>query len=242
MLRTVQASLFADLGRTDAAVAEIKKALEEKKDRETYLTLAQVYEKGKRYQEMARAIDDAEQLSQSKDEKETIYFLRGAMYEKLKQYDKAEQEFRRVLAANPDNSSAMNYLGYMLADRNERLPEALQLIQGALDREPGNGAYLDSLGWVYFRMGKFEEAEQNLKMALEKISKDPTIHDHLGDVYAKQGKLKEAVGQWEMSLKAYETASASDSEPSDVAKVQKKLEGARVRLAKENSAGVTAKP
>ena len=63
----------------------------------------------------------------------------------------------------------MNYLGYMLADRNERLPEALQLIQGALDREPGNGAYLDSLGWVYFRMGKFEEAEQNLKMALEKI-------------------------------------------------------------------------
>ena len=101
MLRTVQASLFADLGRTDAAVAEIKKALEEKKDRETYLTLAQVYEKGKRYQEMARAIDDAEQLSQSKDEKETVYFLRGAMYEKLKQYDKAEQEFRRVLAANP---------------------------------------------------------------------------------------------------------------------------------------------
>lgn len=242
MLRTVQASLFADLGRTDAAVAEINKALAEKKDRETYLTLAQVYEKAKRYQDMARAIDEAEQLSQSKDEKETVYFLRGAMYEKLKQYDKAEQEFRRVLEMNPDNASAMNYLGYMFADRNERLPEALQLIQGALDREPGNGAYLDSLGWVFFRMGKLDEAEQNLKLALEKISKDPTIHDHLGDVYARQGKLKEAVGQWEMSLKAYESAPPSESEPSEVAKVHRKLEGARVRLAKENSGAVTVKP
>jgi tetratricopeptide (TPR) repeat protein len=242
MIKSVQASVLADLGRTDAAVAILKKQLGEKKDRETWLALAQVYEKGKRYDEMAKAIDEAEKLSQSKDDKETVYFLRGAMYERLKKYDQAEAEFRKVIEMNPENSSAMNYLGYMFADRGERLQEAMQLINKALELEPNNAAYLDSLGWVFFRLDRLPEAEQQLKAALEKLTRDPTVHDHLGDVYFRQGRLKEAIGQWEASLKEYETGAPAENELQDVAKVQKKLEGARVRLAKENPQGVPAKP
>ena len=239
-LRVVYASVLADEGKSEPAITEMKKLLAEKKDRETYISLAQVYEKSKRFTEMANAIDEAEKLSPAKDEKETIYFMRGAMYEKMKKFDAAEVEFRKVIDANPDNSSAMNYLGYMLADRNVRLTEAVDLITKALGREPGNPAYLDSLGWAYFRMGKFPEAETNLKASLEKMSKDPTVHDHLGDVYFKQGKVKEAIVQWETSLKDWDATSPAEQEQAEIAKVHKKLEGAKVRQARET--GSTAKP
>jgi tetratricopeptide (TPR) repeat protein len=101
----------------------------------------------------------------------------------------------------------------MLADRNVRLSEAQQLIQKALERDPNNGAYLDSLGWVYYRMGKLDEAEQTLRRALERFPRDPTIHDHLGDVCFRQGRLKEAIVQWQNSLKEWESASAAENDP-----------------------------
>ena len=88
----------------------------------------------------------------------------------------------------------------MLADRNVRLQEAQQLISKALEADPNNGAYLDSLGWAYYRMDKLAEAESALRHAVERYSKDPTVHDHLGDVLFKQGKVKEAIAQWQMSL------------------------------------------
>jgi tetratricopeptide (TPR) repeat protein len=161
--------------------------------------------------------------------------MRGAMYEKMKKYDEAEAEFRKVLEKNPDNSSALNYLGYMLADRGVRLDEAQKMISRALELDPDNGAYLDSLGWVYFRQNKLEEAENYLKRSLEFIKNDPTVHDHLGDVYFKQGRLKEAVTQWQASLKQWESNAPADIDPEQVAKITKKLESARVRLARENS-------
>jgi tetratricopeptide (TPR) repeat protein len=234
-LRMVRASVLAETGKPAQAVEELKTLLDGKSDREIQLSIAQAHEKARNYAEMAKALDAAEKLSESKDEKETVVFMRGAMYEKLKQYDAAEAEFRKVLALNPGNASALNYLGYMLADRNVRLSEAQQLIQKALDRDPNNGAYLDSLGWVYYRMGKLEEAEQTLRRALERFPRDPTIHDHLGDVCSRQGRLKEAIVQWQNSLKEWESASAAENDPAEVAKIQKKLEGARVRLAKEGS-------
>ncbi|HET8549272.1 MAG TPA: tetratricopeptide repeat protein, partial [Bryobacteraceae bacterium] len=174
VVRAVRASVLAEIGRGDEAASELKKLLDGKSDRETWISLAQVYEKSKNYPEMANAIDAAEKLSQSKDEKEAIAFMRGAMLEKLKKFDAAEAEFRKVLEANPRNASALNYLGYMLADRNVRLQEAHDLIRRALEEDPNNGAYLDSLGWVYYRMGKLEQAETNLRRALERYAKDPT--------------------------------------------------------------------
>jgi Tfp pilus assembly protein PilF len=109
------------------------------------------------------------------------------------------------------------------------------MIRKALDSEPTNGAYLDSLGWVLYRLGKFEEAETWLRRALERSGRDPTVHDHLGDVYAKLGKLKDAISQWQSSLKEWETSPPSEVDHAEVAKIQKKLENAKVRLAKESS-------
>jgi tetratricopeptide (TPR) repeat protein len=162
--------------------------------------------------------------------------MRGAMLEKQKKFDAAESEFRKVLDLNPNNASALNYLGYMLADRNVRLDEAQKLVQRALELEPGNGAYLDSLGWVYYRLNKLNEAEGLFIESLQKIGKDPTVHDHLGDTYFKLGKTKDAITQWQLALKDYEAGSQADHDPGDVARITKKLESARVKLAKETGA------
>lgn len=237
----IRASLLADVGRGSEAVSEVKKLLDSKRDRETYLALAQVHEKTKDYVEMGKALDEAEKLSTSTQDKETIFFMRGAMYERAKKYDAAEAEFRKVLELDPENSSALNYLGYMLADRNVRLEEALRAISKAVELDPNNGAYLDSLGWVYYRLNKLDEAESYLRKALERVSRDPTVRDHLGDVFAKKGMLKEAIAQWEVALKEWETSAPTEKDPGEVAKITKKLEGARVRLAKESS-GSVAKP
>ncbi len=237
-VKTMHASLLADMGKTDQAVAETKSLLDGnvKNDRDTWIALAQIYDKAKNWAEMGKALDQAEKLAASKEDKENIYFMRGAMYERMKKYDEAEAEFRKVLQINPDNSSAMNYLGYMFADRNVRLQEAESLIKKALDQDPNNGAYLDSMGWVFFRQNKLPEAEENLRRALQLMSTDPTVHDHLGDIYFHEGKIREAIAQWQSSLKDYDASAPSDMDQSDVAKIQKKLEGAKVRLARETGA------
>jgi Flp pilus assembly protein TadD len=182
---------------------------------------------------MGKALDEAEKLSSSNDDKETITFMRGAMYERMKQYDAAEAEFRKVLSANPEHAGALNYLGYMLADRNVRLDEAHDLIKKAVDLDPDNGAYLDSLGWVYYRQGRLNEAEDLLLRAIGHMGGDPTVHDHLGDVYLKLGKTREAVVQWQASLKQFQAGSQSDADPNEVAKVTRKLDEAKVKLARE---------
>jgi tetratricopeptide (TPR) repeat protein len=227
------ASVLADQGKTDAAVAEIR-ALPPEHPRETALTVAQLYEKGKRWQDMGKALDEAEKLSESNEDKEGVMFMRGAMYERMKRYDAAEAEFRKVIEMSPENAGALNYLGYMLADRNVKLEEAAQLIKKALDLEPDNGAYLDSLGWVYYRQGRLSDAEDLLIRALDRIGgQDATVHDHLGDVYFKRGKTREAITQWQASLQQFQGGPPSENDPDEMAKVTKKLEGARVRLAQE---------
>ena len=235
VVKVVHASLLADMGKVDEAAAEIRELLSGERDRETYLTLAQIYEKGKNFTEMEKALEAAEKLAERKQDKESIYFMRGAMFEKMKKFSNAEAEFRKVLEVNAQNAGALNYLGYMLADRNVRLDEAHEMIRKALDLDPDNGAYLDSLGWVNYRLNKLDEAEQNLRRSIERVNGDPTVHDHLGDVYLKQGKVKDAIAQWQLSLKEWEKTSQSEADPAEVAKVTKKLEGARVRQARESS-------
>jgi Tfp pilus assembly protein PilF len=225
--------LLADLGKTDEAAAGLKKLFNGKNDRETWLQLVQVYEKGRRFDDMARAINEAEKLSLTNDDKEVIHFLRGAMFEKMKKVDESVAEFRKLLALNPKSASALNYLGYMWVDRNVHLAEATSMIEQALEQEPNNGAYLDSLGWAYFRQGRLDDAEKKLRLALERTGNDPTIHDHLGDVLAKQGKLKDAVTEWARSLELYQIAAPADRDEAEISKVRKKLDSARVRLAQE---------
>jgi tetratricopeptide (TPR) repeat protein len=225
------ASVVADQGKTDDAVAEMRAFAKDKPTTEGLLQIAQIYEKAKRYDEMAKALDGAEKLAASDGDKINVYFSRGAMYDREKKYDLSEAEFRKVLALNPDNAGALNYLGYSLADRNVRLDEAYQMVKKAVDLEPDNPAYMDSLGWVYYRQGKLDDAEQFLVRALEG-TKDPTVHDHLGDIYLKEGKTRDAVAQWQASLKEYNAGNQDDVDPADMAKVTQKLQSAQAQLAK----------
>jgi len=228
-----RAYVLADQGKTDEAVAEIRGLLKgDKSDRSIYLEIAELYEKGKRWNDMGKALSSAEPYSVSKDEKVQLYFMRGAMLERQKKYDASEAAFRKVLELAPDYAGALNYLGYMLADRNVKLDEAYQLVKKAVDLEPDKGEYLDSLGWVFFRQGKLDEAAAELQHALD-ITEDPTIHDHLGDVYAKLGKTRDAIAQWQASLRGFQKATDGDNDPEEVSKVNRKLDEAQAKLAKE---------
>ena len=127
------------MGKTDAAVADVKKLLDGKNDLAIQLKLADLYMKGKKFDDAAKSLDAAEKLSDSQEEKIDVWFQRGAMFERQKNAAAAETEFRKVLAVMPDNPATLNYLGYMLTDRNVRLPEALAMIQKAVDSEPQQG-------------------------------------------------------------------------------------------------------
>ena len=241
-LHEVRAQLLSDEGKTEQAIAELQKLLNGKDDREVYLAMADTYEHAHQYSKMGPVLDSAEKLSTSNSAKAAVLFMRGAMYEREKQYDLAEKCFRDVLAittkADPTYASALNYLGYMLADRNVRLQEAEQLIQQAVELEPNNYAYLDSLGWVYYRLNRLPEAERELTLSVKLYPKDPTIHDHLGDIYFKQGKIQQAIAQWQSSLDEMNAGSTADLEPDEMSRVQKKLDEARIRLAKERAPAV----
>jgi tetratricopeptide (TPR) repeat protein len=232
----MRADLLSGMGKIDEAVVEIKANAKGEPDREAQIQIAEIYEKGKRWADMAKALDAAEKLSTTDDQRETIFFMRGAMLERNKHYDEAEAAFRKVIDLNGKNAGALNYLGYMLADRNVRLDEAHALIQKALDLDPQNGAYLDSMAWVLYRQGKADQAEPLLVQALDHLGTDATVHDHLGDVYEKLGKTKEAIAQWQASVKAFQAAAPNDdNDPDELAKVTRKLESARVKLARENT-------
>ena len=235
-IQLMYAGQLADTGKVDEGVALANAQLAATKgtadERDSHLALAQIYIRLKRWQDASAELTSAESLATKPDEKLYVAFLRGTLYDRQKRYDEAEAEFRKALDIDPQNATILNYLGYMLADRGVRLPEALTMIRKAVDLDPQNGAFLDSLGWVYYKLGQFALAEENLRKANERINTDPTVHDHLGEVYEKTGNLKMAVAQWDRSMTEYAHSLPADVDPADVAKVQHKLENARVKLAK----------
>src|SRR3569833_1727001 len=187
-IQAEHASLLATLGEYDNALAELRALPDADKDVSILISIAEVQENAKRYKDALATLDSANMLAGNPQQKQNIVFMRGALYEHEKDYDEAEKAFRSVLKTDPDNAGALNYLGYMLADRNVRLDEAQQLISKAVSLEPDNGAYLDSLGWVHYRQNRLDQAADELRHALDRIKKDPTVHDHLAEVYFKQGK------------------------------------------------------
>jgi tetratricopeptide (TPR) repeat protein len=236
VLKTIVATLYTDLARFPEAEGLIKTLFDGKTDRDVWISLAQVQEKAKNFAGMAKSLDEAEKLSSANDDKENVYFLRGAMFERQKKFEQAETEFRKALKLNPNSASALNYLGYMLADRNVRLSEALEMIKKAVDLDPSNSAFLDSLGWVYFRLDRLDDAATQLRSSIERGSRDATVHEHLGDVYSSQDRLKDAITSWERAIREWQSNAPSEMDPAEVAKIQKKVDGARLRLAKEGPA------
>ena len=230
------ASELADEGKVDEGLAMAKSQLDNtEKDRPVWMSLAQIYTRLHRWKEADEALNKAETYTTKKEDHIYLLFLRGDLAERQKHYEAAEGLFRQALDLDPSNAMVLNYLGYMLADKGSKLPEALKMIRKAVEEEPMNGAYLDSLGWVYFKLGQYELAEENLRQAVERDQTDPTVHEHLGDLYEKTGRIRLAAAQWELSLTEFSKSLAADVEPGDVAKLQRKLESARVKLAKEDN-------
>ena len=235
-IRASQALLLGENEEIDEGVKMLRAQLTKSEaDRDTYLSIAQVYERGKRYKEAEEAAHAAEVLPGRPRDNDMVWFVLGAIYERQKFFDKAEEEFKKSLAVNPKNGSVLNYYGYMLGDLGQRLDEAADLVQRALKEEPYNGAYLDSMGWIYYRQNKLEQAETTLRQAVERDSHDPTIHSHLGDVYAKLGRNELAAAEWEKSLYEWRHALPADVENDKIAEIEKKLGQSKHRVAQKSS-------
>ena len=229
-LRSLYATLLGEQGKVEESIRELQSMLTgTPSDREVHLTIAQVYSQARRFPDAEAAALQALELSKSSGEQEYPHFVLGSIYERQKKYDQAEKHFREVLTANPLNAAAFNYLGYMLADRGVRLDESVKLIQKALEIEPSNGAYLDSLGWAYYKMNKFDLAAPSLEKAAQIISGDPTIQEHLGYVYLELGKTREAQAAWEKALEEWPTAVSSEFDAEQAAKLRKKLDELKTR-------------
>jgi len=239
-IRTSHALLLGENGQTEDAVKILRAQLHsDAGDRETYLNIAQVYERGRRYKEAEEAARAAEVLPGQARENEMVWFLLGAIYERQKFFDKAEEQFKKVLAVNPKNAPVLNYYGYMLGDLGIRLDEAEALVQQALKEDPFNGAYLDSLGWIYFKENKLGASESTLRKAVERERRDATIHAHLGDLYAKMGRGELAVAEWEKSLVEWRRSLPADMESDKVAELEKKLSQSKHRVAQKSTTSDT---
>jgi len=231
-----QALLFGENAQADQAVSKLHALLDgSAADFEIQLDIAQVYEESKRWADAEQAIHAAEKIQPDSSGKEMTGFLLGAIFERQKKFDQAEEQFRKVLDANPRNASALNYYGYMLADRGIRLEEATDLIKRALTDDPNNAAYQDSLGWAYYKQNMLDKAEELLRKAVIREGHDPTILSHLGDVYAKMGKDSLAEAQWQKSLDEWHRALPADFEAAKMAEVEQKISALKRRLAQQKA-------
>jgi len=235
-IRIAQALLFGENAQTEQGVSQLRSLLDgSSADFEVQLDIAQVFEEGKRWEEAEQAIHAAEKVRSDTNGRESTGFLLGAIFERQKKYDQAEEQFRKVLDANPHHSSTLNYYGYMLADRGIRLEEAVDLVKRALSEDPNNAAYQDSLGWAYFKQNRLDEAEELLRMAAARESHDPTILSHLGDIYAKMGKDSLAEAQWQKSLDEWHRALPAEFELAKMAEVEQKITALKRRLAQQKA-------
>ncbi len=140
-----------------------------------------------------------------KNDEETYYFYLAVAYEKLNEINKSIENLKLAINSNPNSGRSYNYLGYLYADKNKNLDEAFTLVQKALEIEPQNGAYLDSMGWIYYRKGDYTSALKNLLLAEEKLDEagtpDSVVFDHLGDTYLKLDNKIKALFYWEKAVK-----------------------------------------
>ncbi|MGB3501915.1 MAG: tetratricopeptide repeat protein [Mesorhizobium sp.] len=189
---------LAELKRTDEAVQHLKTLLErEPDDMRSYLALGGVYAGVERFADAAGVYDRAvARLKKPERADWPVFYQRGIAYERLKQWPKAEPNFRKALELFPDQPQVLNYLGYSWIDMNMNLEEGLDMIKRAVELRPSDGFIIDSLGWGYYRLGRFEEAVTELERAVSLQPADPVLNDHLGDAYWRVGRKLEATFQW----------------------------------------------
>ncbi|WOC15554.1 tetratricopeptide repeat protein [Pseudochrobactrum sp. MP213Fo] len=217
---------LAETGKTDEAIEHLTSNLRiNDKDNRSYLALGGVYAQKEDFASAAKIYDQA--VADIKDpvrQDWPIFYQRGIAYERLKQWDKAEPNFRKALELFPDQPQVMNYLGYSWVDRGENLEEALQMIRQAVEMRPQDGYIVDSLGWAYYKLGRYNEAVVELEKAVKLRPEDPTINDHLGDAYWQAGRGLEATFQWNHAI-------AGKPEADELVKIQNKLKNGLTQTA-----------
>nr|WP_245235589.1 tetratricopeptide repeat protein [Mesorhizobium erdmanii] len=189
---------LADLDRHDEAITHLKAFVEaHPNDMRAYLALGGVYSSKDDFRSAANLYDKAvEVLKTPTAANWNIFYQRGIAYERLKEWPKAEPNFRKALELQPDQPQVLNYLGYSWVDMNTNLKEGLAMIQKAVDLRPSDGYIVDSLGWAYFRMGRFDDSVREMERAVSLKPEDPVLNDHLGDAYWRVGRKLEATFQW----------------------------------------------
>jgi tetratricopeptide (TPR) repeat protein len=222
-LLRLQAQALRHTGKGDQGLAQLENAVKAHSDDPlAYISLAQAYSDAEKGAQAVKVLQDAQAKFPSNDQ---IAFELGTVFDKQQKFPEAEAAFRSVLARDPDNASALNYLGYMLAERGERLDESVDYLKKALQLEPDNGSFLDSLGWAYYKSDKLDLAEANLKRAADQLRTNSVIQDHYGDVLVKLGRYDDAIT-------AYTRALNGDGDSIDKGDIDKKIKAAKQKLPK----------
>jgi Flp pilus assembly protein TadD len=201
----LQAGLnLADLEKVDESVKQLSALVDaDPTDTRAYLALGGVHSSNKDFKAAAVVYDKAATAIGTPDRNDwNLFYQRGIAHERTKNWPAAEASFKEALKLYPDQPQVLNYLGYSWVDRNENLEEALDMIRKAVELRPEDGYIVDSLGWAYYRLGRFEEAVTELETAIRLRPEDATINDHLGDAYWRVGRKLEARFQWQHALDA----------------------------------------
>ncbi|MCB8820306.1 tetratricopeptide repeat protein [Microvirga rosea] len=212
------------LGRSAEAESYLKSLMEKHpEDVEVVMALGNVQRSRKQFAEAAETYDKAIKLVGTPERGHWIlFFYRGTSYERAKQWDKAEADLKKAMELVPDTlpqgkAQVFNYLAYSWVDRNENIDEAFKMLTRAVELAPRDGMIIDSLGWAYYRMGRYDDAVRELEKAVDLKAGDPVINDHLGDAYWKTGRKLEAKFQWNH-------AKDSNPEQEDLVKILKKID------------------
>lgn len=214
-LLKLEADILTELGKVDEGVALLQALIADKAtlnpvgsnppvlydDFANYLYISNLYSQAKRGKAAVEAANQALAIANGNERKQIAKLTLATAYQMAGNFKAAEDGLREVLRLSPNNPFALNNLGYFLLERNEKLPEAFELISKAVDLSPTNPSFLDSLGWAYFKLNKWDEAEKYLRNAIRLDSTSATIYEHLGDVYEKLGKKDLARTNWRMALK-----------------------------------------
>ncbi len=218
------ATAYETLRQFDKAVAMLRQARTlSPTDPLVEIRLARSQEEGGKGDDAIRTL----QAAVTKFPKEPIVKLQlASTLERERKYNDAEAIFRQMIVEDPKNSDALNSLAYMLAERGQKLDEAVTLVERALVIEPGNGAYLDSLGWAYYKQNRLDQAEAPLREAAKQLPTVSVIQDHLGEVLSKRGLYQEAIDAWQRAL---------DGDGDDVSRSQldDKIKSARQKLGRQ---------
>jgi tetratricopeptide (TPR) repeat protein len=208
---------YISLERADEAIAYAKRVSDANpKDVEAFIQLGNVYRSDDRYPEAADAYTRGIEANPAAVDWRILYY-RGVAHTMADQWPLAEADFKRALALNPGQPQVLNYLGYSWVDKGLHLEEALGMIKTAADQRPNDGYIVDSLGWAYFRLGRYPEAVTALERAVRLSPQESTLNDHLGDAYWMVGRKREAIFQWSH-------ARDFDPEPAELPKILAKLE------------------